>query len=382
MNFVQSLGLSAAVFSLAIGAQAQEVGVFDSEVAFGQIAALDGPASRLGLGMQTGILAAFLEINSAGGVHGRQLTLESRDDGYEPDRSIEQITQMIADNRFLGVIGTVGTPTNLVLQPIATEANFPLVGPFTGAGFLRNTDLKNTYNLRGSYDAETEAWIAHLVDERSMRNIAILYQNDGFGLAGLSGVNKALTRRGMTLIAEGTYTRNTTDVKDALFTIRDAAPDAVVMVGAYKPIGEFIKLSRSFEFTPEFVTISFVGSVALADELWPEGAGVIISQVVPFPWDETIPIVAEYQAALQVHEPYEDFGFVTLEGYLVGRLVIEAVERAGPDLTREGFLAAIESIDLLDFGGLTVSFGPDDNQGIDRIFMTRLLPDGFFEPMQ
>lgn len=382
MNLARTLGLTAAIFSFAHAGVAQDVGVSGDTVSFGQIAALDGPAAQLGLGMQAGILAAFKEVNDAGGVNGRQLTLESRDDGYEPDRSIEQINQMIAEDAFFALIGTVGTPTNSVLQPIATEADFPLIGPFTGAGFLRNADLNNLYNLRGSYDAETEGWIAHLVDERGLRNIAILYQDDSFGLAGLSGVNKALEKRGMRLVAEGTYTRNTTDVKDALVSIREVNPDAVVMVGAYKPIGEFIKLSRSYDFTPEFVTISFVGSKALADELWPEGAGVIISQVVPFPWDASVPVVAEYQTAYRASAgEYEDFGFVTLEGYLVGRLVIEATKAAGDDLTRESFLAAIEGMSTLDFGGLTLTFGPNDNQGIDHIFMTRLLPDGFFEPM-
>lgn len=381
MKILRVIGLSAVIVSFAAVGFAKDTGVSKETVSFGQIAALDGPAARLGLGMQLGILAAFKEVNDAGGVGGRQLTLDSRDDGYEPDRSIAEINKMISEDAFFALIGTVGTPTNKVLQPIATKADFPLVGPFTGAGFLRNPDLNNLYNLRGSYDAETEAWIAHLVDERGLKNIAILYQDDSFGLAGLSGVNKALTKRGMALVAEGTYTRNTTDVKDAMVTIREVNPDAVVMVGAYKPIAEFIKLSRSFQFTPEFVTISFVGSKALADELWPEGAGVIISQVVPFPWDENLPIVKEYQAAIVAYDQYEDYGFVTLEGYLVGRLVIKALEDAGADLTRDNFLSSLEAMSSLDLGGLTLTFGADDNQGIDRIFMTKLLPDGFFEPM-
>ena len=382
MILTRVIRFTAALLSVATIAGAQDVGVSDDRVDFVQIAALDGPAARLGLGMQKGILAAFKEVNDAGGIAGRQLTLDSRDDGYEPDRSIRQINKMIAERKFFALIGTVGTPTNKVLQPIATEADFPLIGPFTGAGFLRNPDLKNLYNLRGSYDAETEGWIALLVDDRGFQNIAILYQDDSFGRAGLSGVNKALKRRGMTLVAEGTYTRNTTDVKDAMVAIREVNPDAVVMVGAYKPIAEFIKLSRSFEFTPVFVTISFVGSVALADELWPEGAGVVISQVVPFPWDDSLPIVKEYQTALTAFEPRTDYGFVTFEGYLVGRLVIEALKDVGDDLTREKFLAAIRGMSSLDFGGLKLSFGSNDNQGIDEIFMTRLLPDGFFEPMQ
>ena len=381
MKIARVVGLIGTMLSAGYAAEAQEVGVSKEAVTFSQIAALDGPAAQLGLGMRTGILAAFEEINASGGVHGRQLILESRDDGYEPDRSIEAINSVIADNRFFAVIGTVGTPTNTALQPIATEADIPLIGPFTGAGFLRNADLNNLYNVRGSYNAETEEWIKELVDVQGLTDIAILYQDDSFGLAGLSGVNAALEKRGMRLMAEGTYTRNTTDVKDALFAIRDANPQAVVMVGAYKPIAEFIKLSRSLDFTPEFATISFVGSQALADELWPEGAGVIISQVVPFPWDASLPIVADYQAALGVSDPDAGYGFVSLEGYMVGRLAIAALDAAGPDLTRESFLSAIESMSSFDLGGVTLTFGPDDNQGIDTIFMTRLLPDGFFEPM-
>ncbi|MGF1554105.1 MAG: ABC transporter substrate-binding protein [Paracoccaceae bacterium] len=381
MRLGRTAALALAVAGLALGARAAEVGVTGDEVAFAQVAALDGPAAELGLGMQAGILAAFEEINRQGGVHGRRLTLKSRDDGYEPDRSIVHTTAMIEEARFFGFIGTVGTPTNKVIQPITTEAGVPLVGPFTGAGFLRNAANTNVWNVRGSYDAETEQWVAHLVDREGLSKIAILYQDDSFGRAGLSGVNKALAKRGMSLVAEGTYTRNTTDVKTAFLTISAAEPEAVVMVGAYKPVGEFIKLSRSFEFTPEFVTISFVGSEALANELWPEGAGVVISQVVPFPWDKSIPLVAQYQAALKAVDKRAMPGFVSLEGYVVGRVAIEALKAAGTNPTRAAFIEALGRLSAHDLGGLVMDYGPGDNQGVDEIFMTRLLPDGFFEPM-
>jgi branched-chain amino acid transport system substrate-binding protein len=374
--------LSAAAFALGLaGAAIAEPGVTDSEVQFVQIAVLDGPAAALGLGMQAGILAAFAEVNAAGGVNGRTLSLESFDDGYEPDRAAAHTSAVIADNRHFALIGTVGTPTNVAIQPLTTEVDLPLLGPFTGAGFLRNTEFRNVYNVRGSYDAETEQWMAELVDRQGLSRIAILYQDDSFGLAGLSGSVKALERRGMSLIAEGTFTRNTTDVKDALLSIQAAEPEAVVMVGPYRPVGEFIKLARSFDFTPIFVTISFVGSDALADELWPEGAGVIISQVVPFPWDDSVPVVADYQAALKTASPDASVGFVSLEGYLVGRVAIEALRNAGEPPTREGFLSALKGMTEFDLGGLVVNLGENDNQGLDQIFMTRLLPDGFFEPM-
>ncbi|WP_375698367.1 ABC transporter substrate-binding protein [Pseudophaeobacter sp. TrK17] len=378
MSFNKSILAAAALAALPMLTSAEE-GVTSTSVAFAQVAALEGPAAALGQGMRLGIQAAFEEANAAGGVHGRTITLDSMNDNYEPDRSVALVKSVVADNNHLGLIGAVGTPTASATQPIATEANMPFVGPFTGAGFLRDASLGNVFNVRATYFAETEAWIEYLVDQQGMKSIALLYQDDGFGRVGLAGVTAALERRGMTLVAEGTYTRNTTAVKKALLTIKKAKPDAVVMVGAYKPVAEFIKLSRRLKFNPTFVNISFVGSDALAQELGEAGEDVIISQVVPFPWDTDVPAVAQYQAALKAVAPDANPGFVTLEGYLTGRLALAALDAAGADLTRQSYLEALGGLQTLDFGGVTMTFGPDDNQGMDSVFLTRITKDGGFE---
>ncbi len=168
-------------------------------------------------------------------------------------------------------------------------------------------------------------------------------------------------------------------MKTALLDIRNAEPQAVVMVGAYKPVAEFIKLSKKLKFEPTFVNISFVGSDALAKELGPDGEGVIISQVVPFPWDVSLPVVAQYQEALKAVDPAAEPGFVSLEGYLVGRVAIEALKAAGKDVTRQDYLDALNALGTLDLGGLVLGFGPDDNQGSDDVFMTRITAGGGFE---
>ncbi|WP_392342194.1 ABC transporter substrate-binding protein (plasmid) [Phaeobacter sp. BS52] len=373
---------TAAVLALAVPTLGlAEQGVSSTEVRFAQVAALDGLAAALGQGMQLGLEAAFAEANAAGGIHGRSIVLESMDDSYEPDKSVALVKQVIEGDQHIGLIGAVGTPTASATQPIATEAGLPFIGPFTGAGFLRDASHGNILNVRATYAAETEAWIAHLVDEQNMKSIALLYQDDGFGRVGLAGVTAALEKRGMTLVAEGTYTRNTTAVKKALLTIRKAKPDAVVMVGAYKPVAEFIKLSRKLKFNPTFVNISFVGSDALAKELGDAGEGVIISQVVPFPWDQSLPVVAQYQAALKAVDADAEPGFVTLEGYLTGRLAIRALEDAGADLTRDSYLAAMAGLRDVDFGGVTMRFGPDDNQGMDDVFLTHITKEGGFQPV-
>jgi ABC-type branched-subunit amino acid transport system substrate-binding protein len=374
--------LPSLAFALAAGAGVAkaEVGVTDSTILFGQAAALDGPAAALGTGMRAGILAAFAEANSKGGVNGHQLELKSYDDGYEPEQSISHVQTLINQDQVFGLIGAVGTPTSKATQPIATDAGVPFIGPFTGAGFLRAPELSNVINVRGTYDQETEAWIKHLTEDLGYDRIAILYQDDSFGRVGLDGVNKALQARGLSLVAEGTYKRNTTAVKEALLAIRKAEPQAVVMVGAYKPIAEFIKLSRKVKMTSTFVNISFVGSNALAKELGADGEGVVITQVVPFPWDSSIPLVKQYQAAIKAQDPSAEPDFVSLEGYMVGRIAIMALEKVQGEITRDAFLKAMNG--AFDLGGVTLTYGPGDNQGMDEVFLSIIQADGTFKAVR
>jgi len=327
--------------------------------------------------MRGGIRAAFEEINRAGGVHGRKLKLTSVDDGYEPDRAIAQTKKLIEEDKVFALIGPVGTPTSAAAQPIATAAKVPFIGAFTGAGFLRNPKLDNVINVRASYGAETEAWIKHLTEDLKIKKIAIFYQDDAFGRAGLDGVMAAMKKRGLELAAEATYERNTVAVKTALLTLKRAEPEAVVMVGAYKPCAELIRLARKLEFGPVFVNISFVGASALAKELGPDGKGVVVSQVVPFPWDTSLKVVADYQAAIKAAPD-----FVSLEGYLVGRLVIAALDKAGAQPTREGLLRTIKDTGKFDIGGLAMTFGPTKNEGLDQVFLTIVQSDGSFKPVE
>ena len=374
MGYRQIL-VALAMIVAATGALAQQ-GVTPGEVAFAQVAAMEGPAAALGTGMNLGIRAAFEEANRAGGVHGRKLRLDAFDDGYEPEISAEKTRSVIAGNAHIALIGPVGTPTTQATQPLATEAGLPVIGPFTGAAFLRDPKLRNVFNLRSSYDAETEMWMRHLVDEKGLTKIGILYQDDSFGRAGLAGVEAALKRRNMTLAARGAYVRNTLAVKTALLDIRRAGAEAVVMVGAYKPMAEFIRVAHKIDYRPELVNISFVGTDALVGELGAEGAGTIISQVVPYPQDDSIPVVARYTEALAAVAPEARPGFVSLEGYLVGRLAIAGLQAAGPALTRPAYLAALQGLQAVDIDGLKLTYGPADNQGLDDVFLTVISPEG------
>ena len=376
-----SLGIvGAALLSLSMTPLRAEDGVFQDKILFGQVAALNGPAQALGQGMREGILAAFEEINRAGGVNGRKLELKSIDDSYEPEKTIEATTKAIKEDRVFALLGAVGTPTSKAGQPIATAAKVPFIGPFTGAEFLRNPFNRYVVNIRSSYFQETEAWIEHLTNDLGITRIAILYQDDAFGLAGLAGVKKAMAKRNMSLVGEGTFKRNTTAIKSALLEIMKGQPQAVVTVGPYKPIAEFIKLARQLKVDAAFVAISFVGSDSLAQELGNQGAGVIVSQVVPFPGDKSLPVVTSYQAALAAINPNSKPGFVSIEGYLVGQLVVEALKRIQGDPTREAFLDTIET-GTFKLGGVNLTFSATQNQGSNQVYFTVLQADGSFKPV-
>ncbi len=353
----------------------QSQGVFNDRILFGQSAAFSGPARQLGTGMRLGIQAAFHEANQAGGVHGRRLELESLDDGYEPDAALSNTQLLIYEHNVFALIGAVGTPTSRAAFLPANSAGVPFLAPFTGAEFLRDPQLDNVLNLRASYYQETEEMVARLTDDLGFTRIAVFYQNDSFGQAGLEGATLALERRGLEPTASGYYERNTGATTGAVFHIVEADPEAVIMVGAYTPVAKTVQAVRE-EIDPVFIAISFVGSKALAEALGPDGAGIYVTQVVPSPDDATIPVVAKYQAALAAYDQASTPSFVSLEGYLAGRLAIAGLAGCGRDLSRECFINALHSPEAIDIDGMQLQYGPDDNQGSDSVFLTVIGHDG------
>ena len=337
--------------------------------------------------MRLGINAAFHEANEAGGVHGRTLELLSLDDSYEPEKAVTNTLNLIEDEQVFMLIGAVGTPTSRSATPVSVAAGVPYLAPFTGAEFLRTLGPENVINVRASYNQETEEMVERLTEDLGITRIAVMYQDDSFGRAGYDGAVNALRRRGMSPVGIGLYTRNTTAVKTALLDIQRSLPEAVIMVGAYEPVATFIKWARHLGMDAQFINISFVGSNALAQELRPDGAGVFVTQVVPFPNDLSQPVVRAYRSALSSHalsshEPRALPGFVSLEGYLAGRLAIAGLEGCGRDLSRKCFLDSLTSAETIDLDGFTLGYGEDDNQGSDTVFLTVLGPDGEYYPIQ
>ncbi len=360
-------------------------GITPDTILFGQSASFSGPAQELGINMRLGIEAAFAEANRSGGVHGRELKLTTMDDTYEPEAAATNTQSLIRDEGVFALIGEVGTPTSRSATPVAADAGVPFVAPFTGAAFLRDPNWSNIINLRASYNQETEEMVERFTTDLGIERIAVLYQDDSFGRAGYSGALAALKRRGMEPVAVGLYPRNTTAVKTALLDLGDGRPEGVIMVGAYEPIGAFILWAKQTKLVEaEFITISFVGSNALANMLGPDGEGVYVTQVVPFPTDDSLPIVASYLAALSEYAPGSIPGFVSLEGYLAGRLAIAGLERCGPDVSRACFQESLLNAGDIEIDGFPLSYsGPKyDNQGSDKVFLTVIGGDGKYHPIQ
>ena len=379
-NAIPSVSAALVALALSAPAFAADPGVAADKIVFGQAAVFEGPAAALGLGMREGLEAAFAEVNAKGGVKGRKLELVAKNDGYEPNQAIAAVKELIAANVF-ALLGPVGTPTSAATHPIAAEAGVPFIGPFTGAELLRAPYKPHVVNVRASYFQETEAMVERLTTDMKVDKIAIFYQDDAYGRAGLDGVKKALEKRGLPLVAEGTYERNTVAVKQALLNISKAKPQAVVMVGAYKPCAEFIRLSRQLKFNPTFLNVSFVGSDALAADLGDKGEGVVITQVVPFPQDTSIPMVGRFHAALKAAKPDAKPGFVSLEGYVVGRLVIAALEGMDGEPTRAALMQKLTN-GSFDLGGIKLTYGANDNQGSDDVFLTVIQKDGSFKAVK
>ena len=283
---------------------------------------------------------------------------------------------------MFALIGEVGTPTSRSATPVAANAGIPFIAPFTGAEFLRDPGWSNIINLRASYYQETEEMVSRLIADLGIQRIAVLYQDDSYGRAGWRGVRLALDRRGMEPVSIGLYPRNTTAVKTALLDLNQGAPEAVIMIGAYEPVAALIKWARHTGMDPIFMTVSFVGSNALAQELGPDGAGVYVTQVVPFPTDDSLPVVSAYLSALAAYDPDAVPGFVSFEGYLAGRLAVAALDRCGRDVTRACFLDILSVVENIDIDGFRLRYGAGDNQGSDSVFLTVIGADGKYHPVE
>jgi branched-chain amino acid transport system substrate-binding protein len=344
-------------------------------IVLGQSAAFTGPAAQLGIQFAAGAKVYFDQVNAQGVLGRRTIELRSMDDGYEPDRCAENTKKLVADDVF-ALFGYIGTPTGLAALPIATQAKVPFFAPFTGAMGLRTPFNRYAFHLRASYNDET-ALIVKQLTNLGLKKIAVFYQNDAYGKAGLDGTTLALSKLDLKPVAQATVERNSVDVSAAIKALLPAAPDAIVQISAYKSCAAFIREARKAGFGGSFFNVSFVGTQALADELGKDGAGVVVSQVMPSPYRPANAITREFAEAVKTAALPTQINFSSMEGYLAAKVLTEGLKRAaGKTLSRDGLIEGLESLGNQNYGGFTVSFSPTDHVASSFVELSMLTGDG------
>ena len=345
--------------------------VSDTTIVFGQSACFSGPNRQLGFNYRAGIRAAFFEVNRGGGVNGRALRLISLDDAYEPEQAAANAERFASENDVFAVIGGVGTPTAKRIAPVLKTGKIPFVGPFTGAAFLRNARrFPNVINLRAGYLDETRVLVNHILRKRGKKRFGIIYQDDAFGRSVLKNYKSVLDGKGIPILAKTAFSRNTHAVQASLFALAKADLEAIMIVGAYASNSEIINLAHSLGQRYIMANLSFVLSYELKKRVEAPSDRILVSEVMPDADDTGMRVVRSFHRAMVAMDSASraedgEYGVneVSLEGYILGRFVIEVLERMGETLTREHFLQQALTSGPIAIDDWKLAFEPGTNTG-------------------
>ncbi len=352
-------------------------GVTPTTIVLGQSAALTGGSAHIGLEMRDGALAYFDYINSKGGIAGRKIILKTLDDAFQAPRAAKNTEELVRRDGVFALFGYVGTPAALAAMPLVAKENLPFFAPFSGANSLHGTLNRNVFNVRAGYALEMDK-ILENVAAMGVKKIAVLYPNDEYGKAGLAAAEYALKKHHLTILGSATVERGSSDVTAAVAKMRALQPQAVIIISAYKSSASFIHAMRKDAISiPYFWNISSVGGQSLATELGADARGVMISQVIPSPWNTKLGVVKEY-TRLYLGQPGRHPGFVSLEGFIAAKAMVEGLERAGANLTRPSFVKAVESMHRVDLGGYVLKFSDSEHEASDFVDLTVIRNDGSF----
>ncbi len=363
------------MFATGGAAHAADPGIGEGTITLGMSAPFSGPNGAYGKEMKEGAMAYFTQLNAAGGIHGKKVELVALDDGYETEKTVANTRKLINEQKIFALMAYYGSSPTTEAMKVFSEARVPLLGTISGAGSLRAPVNRYMFHLRASYADETEAIVNHLVG-LGITQIAVFYQNDGFGKSGLDGVVATLARHKLKPVAVGSVERNSLDVATAVTQIAKGNPQAVIMATLYKPTVEFVRQMRKAGQMPQFSTLSPIGADLLVAEMGAKEAhGIGIAQVMPYPWNDTTPVVKEYHKAVQAYAKHGNYSYYGIEGFLNAKLMAEALKKVGKDPTREKLVSTLES-GTFDLGGYRVGYSPTSHNGSRFVDLTVLGRDG------
>ncbi|RQP26421.1 ABC transporter substrate-binding protein [Piscinibacter terrae] len=341
--------------ALAASAAAPSAFAQDDVIRLGQTVALTGPLADIGAAMHQGSKLYFDAVNARGGVNGRRIELVARDDGYDVKRALANIDGFIKDPGLFGLFGCMGTPIIEGTLPLIRNTDIPCFSPLTGASSARPADMRNVLNLRASYPEETERLVEHLATI-GIQRVGVAYQNNSFGKEVMSAAEAAMKKHRLQAVVSAPVQSDASDAAAAAKRIAAAGPEAVLLGLAGKPTVAFIKAFRAEKRGLPLYALSVMGSAATLSALGDDGIGIAVSQVVPMPTNAVVPVVRDFQQAWKAAPSGMEPSHLALEGFINARVFVEALQRAGRNLTRKSFVDAVWSIHRLDIGGFELHF--------------------------
>jgi len=345
-----------------------------AEIVIGQSGALSGPADEIAREMKAGAEAYFKVINQAGGVNGRKIKLVSLDDGGEPDHAKANTQKLIAEDNALALFGYSGEHTIKAVLPLVDKAKIGFIAAAGGDQNLRDPFNRYIFNIRASYLEETERGIDQYV-RRGINKIALFYQNDPYGRAGLAGIDKAMRDRQLGILIFGSVDRNSTNTASAAQSISKSGAQAVMIAAGAQTAAAFIKDMKKLGSTAQFFVLSSAGAKTLASQLGEDGRGVAVSQVVPLPTAEGELLGRDYVKHIG---GVNNASFASLEGYIGARVLVEGLKKAGKVPTRESLVDALERLGTIDLSGFKVKFAPGNHNGSSLVELTVIGAQGLY----
>jgi branched-chain amino acid transport system substrate-binding protein len=349
----------------------------EDELVIGQSAPLSGVLADTGREMVLGGQIYFDHLNSQGGVQGRKLRHLVLDDGYEVERTLTNTRELLDQHNAIALFGYAGTGNiqRLLADKVLANAGAVMVGPYTGGEPLRTPYNPNIFHIRAGY-ADEAATMIKLLTGVGIRRIAVFYQDDAFGQAGLQGVVDALATHGLELAASASYPKNTDQVDTAVQAIAARQPQAVILISVNKSSAAFVQKYRSISKSTQLFNISVVTPKAIAHIVGADDTrGFAIAQVVPDPFSNALPAAREYRSLLAQYGKGAEPSTTSFEEFLAAKTLVEGLKRA-KTLSRAGLMAGLESIDRLDLGGYIIGFGPGNRRGSRFVEMATVGRDG------
>jgi ABC-type branched-subunit amino acid transport system substrate-binding protein len=335
----------------------------------GQSAPLTGANAELGNDIRNGALAYFAKVNAAGGVHGRKIELTTLDDANQVPRSEANTKKLVEETGVFALFGYASATLSRPALPTVEKHGVPFLGPFTGADPMR-VFHKHVYNMRGSYAEELEKIVDHFVP-LGIKRFSIVYYDDVVGRENYTAVDRALKKRNLQVVSTASFKdRAKPDIAAGVKEVAKGSPDVVILTTLYKATADFVRTARSSGLGAQMASNSFPGASPLAKELGKDGTGVIVATVVPPPGKRSLPIVQEYQVAIEKQLGKKEYSFTSLESYIGAKVLVEALRKAGPKPTREGFMAALDGMKAFDTGGYVVGFSPTNHNGSSFVELT------------